>query len=163
MKVAVILIIIGAFVTIPKGLVKGQEELKIGRWAETIQTTALLKSARMLRRVLESWGYLLSLWLQWKTISLCRWEKLAKNNNNNNRNRIWHRKMRHVSGKWWRTTHNGRSRTTKSSSHQNARRKGNLQILGNIGSWYHQTSGNERKNQKRVSQKSQKITRDKTL
>ena len=28
---------------------------------------------------------------------------------------------------------------------QNARRKGNLQILGNIGSEHHQTSGDERK------------------
>ena len=42
-------------------------------------------------------------------------------------------------------------------------RKGNLQILGDTGSWHHQTSGNERKNWKRISQKNQKITRDKTL
>ena len=32
------------------------------------------------------------------------------------------------------TTHNRKRRTTKSSSHQNAQRKGNLQILGDIGS-----------------------------
>ena len=43
------------------------------------------------------------------------------------------------------------------------RKKRNLQILGDIGSWYYQTSGNERKKLKRVSQKKQKITRDKTL
>ena len=32
---------------------------------------------------------------------------------------------------------------------QNARGKGNLQILGNIGSWHHQTSGDERKESKK--------------
>ena len=35
---------------------------------ETIQTTALLRSARKLRGVLETWGDLLSLKLLWKTI-----------------------------------------------------------------------------------------------
>ena len=35
----------------------------------------------------------------------------------------------------------------------NARRNGNLQILGNIGSRHHQTNGNEGKNSKGVSQK----------
>ena len=54
------------------------------------------------------------------------------------RNGIWHGKMRHACNEKWQTTHNGRSRTTKSSSNQNARRKGNLQILGDIGSWHHQ-------------------------
>ena len=33
---------------------------------------------------------------------------------------------------------------------QNTRKKGNLQTLGNIGSEHHQTSGEERKNSKRV-------------
>ena len=32
---------------------------------------------------------------------------------------------------------------------QNTRRKGNLPILGNIESWHHQTSGDERKNLKK--------------
>ena len=36
---------------------------------ETIQTTALLRTARILRRIMETWGDLLSLKLQWKTIS----------------------------------------------------------------------------------------------
>ena len=54
MKVTVIPIVIGAFGTIPKGLVVGLEELEIEGWAETIQTTALLRSARVLRRVLET-------------------------------------------------------------------------------------------------------------
>ena len=41
----------------------------IGGRVETIQTTALLRTARILRRVLETWGDLLSLKLQWETIS----------------------------------------------------------------------------------------------
>ena len=57
-------------------LVLGLEDLEVGGRVETIQTTALLKTARILRRVLETWGDLLSCKLQWKTISL-RWcEKL---------------------------------------------------------------------------------------
>ena len=77
-KVTVIPIIIGALGTIPKTLVKGLEELKIGGWAETIKTTALLESARIPRRVLETWKDLLSLRLQWKSISSGEWEKHAK-------------------------------------------------------------------------------------
>ena len=65
MKMAVVPIVVGALSLIPKGLVQGQEELEV----ETIQITALLKSPRILRRVLETWGNLLSLKLQWKTIS----------------------------------------------------------------------------------------------
>ena len=59
--------------------------------------------------------------------------------------RYRNRKMRHASSEKWQTTRAGKSRTNKSNSNQNARRKGNLQILGNIGSWHHQTSKNERK------------------
>ena len=55
--------------TITKGLLKGQEDLEVGGRVETIQMTTLLRTARMLRRVLETWGDLLSLKLQWKTIS----------------------------------------------------------------------------------------------
>ena len=40
----------------PKELVKGQEDLEITRRVKTIQTTTLLGSARILRRVLETWG-----------------------------------------------------------------------------------------------------------
>ena len=52
MKVTLILIIIGALGTVPKGLVKGLEEWEIGWRSETIQTTALLRSVRILRWVL---------------------------------------------------------------------------------------------------------------
>ena len=56
MKVMIVLIVIGAFGTITKGLLKGLEELEVGGRVETIQTTALLRTARILRRVLETWG-----------------------------------------------------------------------------------------------------------
>ena len=65
-KVTVIPIVSGALGTFTKGLIQG-----IGnkRWVKTIQTKELLRSTRMLRRVLETWRDLLSLRLQWKTIS----------------------------------------------------------------------------------------------
>ena len=69
MKVTIVPIVIGAFGTITKWLLKGLEDLEVGRRVETIQMTALLRTARILRRILETWGDLLSLKLQWKTIS----------------------------------------------------------------------------------------------
>ena len=69
MKVTIVSIVIGALGTVTKGLLKGLEDLEIGGRVETIQTTALLRTARILRRVLETWGDMLSLKLQWKTIS----------------------------------------------------------------------------------------------
>ena len=47
---------ISAFGTITKGLLKGLEDLEVGGWVETIQITALLRTARILNRVLETWG-----------------------------------------------------------------------------------------------------------
>ena len=69
MKVTIVSIVIGTLDTITKGLLKGLEGLEFGGRVETIQMTALLRTARILRRVLETWGDLLSLKLQWKTIS----------------------------------------------------------------------------------------------
>ena len=54
MKVTIIPIVIGAFGTVTKGLLKGLEDLEIRERGETIQTTTLLKTARILRRVLET-------------------------------------------------------------------------------------------------------------
>ena len=76
MKVTIVSIVIGAFGTITKGLLKGLEDLKVGRRVETIQTTTLLRTVRILRRVPETWGDLLSLKLQRKTISKIWCEKL---------------------------------------------------------------------------------------
>ena len=49
MKVTVILIVIGALGTVSKRLIKGLEDER-----RPFQTTALLRSARILRRVLET-------------------------------------------------------------------------------------------------------------
>ena len=54
MEVTIVPIMIGAFGTVTKGLLKRLEDLEVGGRVETIQTTALLKTARILRRVLES-------------------------------------------------------------------------------------------------------------
>ena len=54
-----------------------------GGQCETIQTTALLRSARILGRVLETWGNLLSL-TSAKDHLLMRVSKALNNNNNNN-------------------------------------------------------------------------------
>ena len=66
MKVTIVPIVIGTLGTITKGLLKGLEHLEVGGRVETIQTTALLRTAKILRRVLETWRELLSLKLQWK-------------------------------------------------------------------------------------------------
>ena len=60
------------------GLLKELEDLEVGGRVETIQTTELLRMARILKRVLETWGDLLWLKLQWKTISVSWCEKLSK-------------------------------------------------------------------------------------
>ena len=52
MNVTIIPIVIGAFGTVTKGLLKGYEDLEVGGCVETIQTTALLRTARILRKVL---------------------------------------------------------------------------------------------------------------
>ena len=69
MKVTIVPIVIGALGTITKGLLKGLEGLEVGGRVETIQTTALLRTAKILRRVLETWGDFLSLKSLCKTIS----------------------------------------------------------------------------------------------
>ena len=46
--------VVGALGTVIEGLVKILEDLEIGGRVETIQTTVLLRSARILRRVLET-------------------------------------------------------------------------------------------------------------
>ena len=54
MKVTIIPIAIGALCTVTKEKVHGQKDLEIRGRVETIQTIALLRSARIPRRVLET-------------------------------------------------------------------------------------------------------------
>ena len=69
MRVTVKLIVTGVLRMIPKDLVERLEELEIGGRAEIIQSTALLRSDGILRKVLETGGDMPSLKLQWKTFS----------------------------------------------------------------------------------------------
>ena len=69
MKVTFIAIIIGAMDTVTQKLIKGQEDREIKGCVDSIQTTILLRSARILKSVPKTWGDLLSLRLQWKTTS----------------------------------------------------------------------------------------------
>ena len=77
MKMTIVLIMIGAFGTVTKGLLKGLVDLEVGRQVETIQTTALLRTTRIQRRVLETYHQPK---LMWKTFK--------KNKNNNNKKNI---------------------------------------------------------------------------
>ena len=52
MKMTILIIVIGAFATVTKGLIKGLEELELGGRVETNQTTALLRTVRILRIIL---------------------------------------------------------------------------------------------------------------
>ena len=54
MKLTIIPILIVAFGTVTKGLLKGLEVLEVGRRVETIKITTLLRTNRILRRVLET-------------------------------------------------------------------------------------------------------------
>ena len=54
MQVTIIPIVIGAFGTVTKGLLKRLEDLEVGGRVETIQTTELFRTARIQRRVLET-------------------------------------------------------------------------------------------------------------
>ena len=68
-RVKLIWILICAIITFPRGLGKELEEWEIGEWIMTIQSIAMLRFARILSKVLETWADLLSLRLHWKTIS----------------------------------------------------------------------------------------------
>ena len=52
MKVTIVQMVFGAFGTETKRLLKGLEDLEVGGGVETIQTTASLRTARILRRAL---------------------------------------------------------------------------------------------------------------
>ena len=73
MKMTVILVINGAHGMVPKGLIKKVEELEIGGRAETTQTKALLRSARILWR---------RTWVKDHQLGLM-WEARKKYHNNN--------------------------------------------------------------------------------
>ena len=53
-NMTIISIVVGALGTVPRGLEKRLEKLEIRGRIETLQTTVLLRLARILRRVLET-------------------------------------------------------------------------------------------------------------
>ena len=55
-KVTVISIVIGVPGWVTKGLIKGLKDLEVRGQVETSKTSALLRSDRILRRVLDNWG-----------------------------------------------------------------------------------------------------------
>ena len=62
-------VVIDSLCTVTKWLIQVLEKLETDRRVEITQIIALLKSTRILRRVLENWGDLLWLKFQWKYIS----------------------------------------------------------------------------------------------
>ena len=80
MKVTIIPIVIGALGTVTEGLLKGLEDLEIKGRVETIQTSTLLRSVRILRRVLKSCCH--SNFSERPSVNT-RCEKLPRSNNNN--------------------------------------------------------------------------------
>ena len=61
MRVTMIPNITGTFGTVSKDLKRGLEEMEIGEQTELIQIIELLRSSRILKRVLETWRDLMSL------------------------------------------------------------------------------------------------------
>ena len=86
-------------------------------------------------------------------------KELGTTNNKNiqsgYRNGIWHRKMCYAGHEKWKKRNYWRNRIAKSGENLNARRKGKLQVFGNIGY--------ERKDNKRVPQTNRKAFRDQVL
>ena len=88
-RVVVIPIVFGDLGTVTKGLVEGLEDLKIRGQVETIQTTVLLRSARILKRVQETCCHSNSI----EKPSANAGVKNSKNNNNNNDNNLYSLKI----------------------------------------------------------------------
>ena len=80
-------IVIGALGTVTKGLINWLEDVEITGRVETFQTSTSLRSVRILRRVQETWGDLLSLKFQWKT-STNTYVKNSQGVNNSNNNNL---------------------------------------------------------------------------
>ena len=85
MKVTILPIVIGAFGTITKGLLKGLEDLEVGGWVETIQMTALLRTARILRWLEETCCHSNSSEKPSADTDVKNSNELEENNNNNNK------------------------------------------------------------------------------
>ena len=81
----------------------------------------------------------------------------SKNLQSGYKDGIWHRKMYHANNENQKTSTGRKNRTTKSRKNQNARRKGNLQVLGNIRNGHSQTCGDEKKIKKEYHRRTRKL------
>ena len=78
MKVINIPIVIGALSWVTEGLGKWLNVFKIAGRKEAIQITAFLRSARILKRIMETWEEFLLQKLQWKTNSKHACEEISR-------------------------------------------------------------------------------------
>ena len=81
-------IVIDAFGTVTKGLLKGLKDLEVGGRVETIQMTALLRTAQILRRVHGDLRRLAVTQTLVKKSSTITDMKNSKGENNNNNNKL---------------------------------------------------------------------------
>ena len=88
MVVTVIPIVNGVLPTITKGLVERLKDLKIRGRVETIQTTAMLRSATILRRFEVIYCYSNSSEKASAEAGVKNFQNNSNNNNNNNRNQV---------------------------------------------------------------------------
>ena len=88
MRVKLIPTVIGALETSPEAWKGGLEALEIREWIVIFQTTAKMRSARILRKVLETWRDLLSIRLQWRPPANTGVKKIHKDYNNYHNNSI---------------------------------------------------------------------------
>ena len=63
-------------------ILKGMEDLEVGRRVETIQTTTISRTARILRRVLDTWEDLLSLELNERPFAIADMKNSMSKKNN---------------------------------------------------------------------------------
>ena len=98
--------------------------------------------------------------------SVCKKQKELETNTNKDiqsgyKNGIQNRQMCHANYEKWEKTNNSRNRTARSIKNQNTGRKGNLQLLRNIGSEHHQISRDERKIQQESLKRTRKLFKTK--
>ena len=88
MKVTLVSTLIGGLGNILMKGIRGLEVLKIGGRSVTIVSTELLRSATVQRRILETWGHMMSLRILWKTNSKRLWEILSRNDKYSERKKL---------------------------------------------------------------------------
>ena len=79
------------------------------------------------------------------------------------RNGICRKKMRHAYNERRKITINAMNKTTKSRKNQNAWRKGNLQLVGKVGTGHHQTSEDERNSFKNILDERENYSKVKSI